>query len=175
MPARGFSGSSFGAAALCSPSDRRCSYVSAQTSPRPYRSLFGGSSSGSDPDADWLMVTMTEAYDQNVLGDVNQPLQKVFEQGGEFSELNAEMNYRAAGRRVQFHRQRAPRSAITPNRVNWSRVGHHVGVGATIQLSPRRLHSLNQTVAYSPSYLYRLFANSRLLNPGRSPSAAITP
>ena len=67
----------------------------AQTSARPYRSLFGGTSSGTDRDGDWLMVTATEAYDQNVLGDVNAPLQQVLQKGGEFSELTADMNYRA--------------------------------------------------------------------------------
>jgi hypothetical protein len=139
----------------------------AQTSTRPYRSLFGGTSSGTDRDADWLMVTMTEAYDQNVLGDLNQPIQGVLQQGGEFSELNAEMNYRADGRRVQFASTAGTTFRYYSEQRQLVGVGHHVGAGATIHLSPSASLALNQTVAYSPSYLYGLFANIAAPQPGQ--------
>src|SRR5437763_16019762 len=77
-------------------------HARAQSSPRPYRSLFGGASSGTDPNSNWFMLTTSEAYDQDVLGDVNAPIQRVFQKGGEFTELTGEINYRATVRRVQF-------------------------------------------------------------------------
>jgi hypothetical protein len=131
----------------------------AQTSARPYRSLFGGSSSGTDPDGDWLMLTATEAYDQNVLGDVNAPVQQVLQKGGDFTEVNAEMNYRAASRRVQFASTAGTTFRYYRSEAQFLGVGHHVGAGATINLSPSTILSLNQTAAYSPSYLYGLFTN----------------
>jgi hypothetical protein len=133
--------------------------VLAQTSPRPYRSLFGGSSSGTDRDSNWLMLTTTEAYDQDVLGDINAPIQQALQKGGEFTELNAEMNYRAMGRRVQFASTAGTTFRYYHGEDQFLGVGHHVGAGATVSLSPSTVLSLNQTVAYSPSYLYGLFAN----------------
>jgi hypothetical protein len=131
----------------------------AQSSPRPYRSLFGGSSSGADRDTDWFMLTTTEAYDQNVLGDVNAPVQQVLQKGGEYTEVNAEMNYRADGRRVQFASAGGTTFRYYRDQNQFLGVGHHAGAGATINFSPSTILSLNQTAAYSPSYLYGLFTN----------------
>jgi hypothetical protein len=131
----------------------------AQTSTRPYRSLFGGSASGTDRDSNWLMVTTTEAYDQNVLGDVNAPIQEAIQKGGEFTEVSAEMNYRAVGRRVQFSSTGGTTFRYYGAEAQLVGVGHHVGAGATVKLTPSAALSLNQTVAYAPSYLYGLFAN----------------
>jgi hypothetical protein len=142
-------------------------FALAQSSPRPYRSLFGGASSGTDRDSDWLMVTMTEAYDQDVLGDVNAPIQQVFQRGGEFTELNGEMNYRATGRRLQFASTAGTTFRYYRDQEQLVGVGHHAGVGATVKLSPSASLLLNQTVAYSPSYLYGLFANIAAPQPGQ--------
>jgi hypothetical protein len=139
----------------------------AQQSARPYRSLFGGVSSGTDRDNDWMMFTITEAYDQNVLGDVNAPIQQALERGGVFTELTAEMNYRATGRRVQFASTGGTNFRYYGDQDRLLGVGHHVGAGLTITLSPQTSLSLNQTAAYSPSYLYGLFAAIAAPGPGQ--------
>jgi hypothetical protein len=131
----------------------------AQTSPRPYRSLFGGASSGTERETNWFMLTATEAYDQNVLGELNQPLQPVFQKGGPFTELTGEMNYRATTSRLQLSTTGAANFRYYPSQDQLVGVGHHVGLGATIKLSPSTSFTVNQTAAYSPSYLYRLFTD----------------
>ncbi len=81
------------------------------------------------------MVTATEAYDQNVLGDVNAPLQQVLQKGGEFSELTADMNYRADGRRVHFASTGGTTFRYYRDQDQFVGIGHHVGAGATVNLS----------------------------------------
>lgn len=139
----------------------------AQQSTRPYRSLFGGASSGTDRDADWLMFTTTEAYDQNVLGDANAPLQQALQRGGMFTELTGEMNYRVTGRRVEFASTAGTTFRYYQDQDQVLGVGHHVGAGETIKVSPQTSVALNQTVAYSPSYLYGLYASIAPPGPGQ--------
>jgi hypothetical protein len=91
----------------------------------------------------------------------------VFQRGGEFTELNGEMNYRATGRRLQFASTAGTTFRYYRDQEQLVGVGHHAGVGATVKLSPSASLLLNQTVAYSPSYLYGLFANIAAPQPGQ--------
>ncbi len=138
----------------------------AQVSQRPYKSLFGGSASGTDRNEDWVMFTVTQAYDQDVLGDIGQPLQKALEQGGFYTELNGETNYRVTGRRVELSLNGGTTFRYYRDEDAVVGVGHHGGMGATFHLSPATSLLVSQTIAYSPSYLYGLFADVMAPQPG---------
>ena len=118
------------------------------------------------------MFTATEAYDQNVLGDASAPIQQSLERGGMFTELTAEMNYRATGRRVQFASTGGTDFRYYSDQDRILGVGHHAGAGMTIALSPQASVVLNQTAAYSPSYLYGLFAAIASPGPGQVNTAS---
>jgi hypothetical protein len=127
-----------------------------QSSSRPYQGLFGGASSGTDRDPFALSVTIAEAHDQDLLGDViTGP--SAYQIGGRFTELSADASYRLDTHKVQFAATGGTNFRYYDEQDAIVGVGQYGGAGVWIPLSRSTSFAANQTVSYAPSYLYRLF------------------
>jgi hypothetical protein len=131
----------------------------AQTSSRSYRGLFGGASSGTERDPLALSLTVTEAYDQNLLGEVTSA-PSVYQLGGRFTQLSAGVRFLGSGRKVQFSSTAGTNLRYYDQQDVLVGIGQYAGAGISVILSPKTSFSANQTISYAPSYLYRLFATA---------------
>lgn len=139
----------------------------AQAEGRSYQGLFSGASAGTDRAPASLQVTVAEAYDQDVLGAAGSvPI--ALEPNRLFTQLTADLSYRVAGRNVQFASTAGANFRYYSEQDQVVGVGHHVGAGLSANLSRTTSLTLNQTVAYAPSYLYRLFASVAPPEPGQT-------
>jgi hypothetical protein len=132
----------------------------AQTaSGRPYRGVFGGGQEGRESGQTLdVVATLIQAYDDNLFADGSRVGQAGIVHGGFFTFVGADAAYNRRGERVQFGF--TGRSAVRYfNEAGiFASVGHSVAAGLGAELSRRWRLSLNQTAAYSPSYLQELFA-----------------
>jgi hypothetical protein len=139
------------------PSQTPAASTSAQASSRSYRGLFGGSSSGTERDPLAVSLTVAEAYDQDLLGSLySNP--SVYQIGGRFTEFMANIQYRADGRKVRFSTTVGTDLRYYDQQDVFVGAGQYAGAGLSISLTRDTTVTVNQTVSYAPSYLYRLFA-----------------
>ncbi len=124
---------------------------------RPAPSLFGGMTQRSGESPAGLLVTVTEAYDQNVLAEGGPP-QGALESGGLFTDFTANFNARVQRRRLQFSTSAGSDVRYYPDQHTTVGVGHY-GSFAITHSSPRTVFFADGGIAYAPSYLYRLFAS----------------
>jgi len=139
----------------------------AQAADRPHQGLFGEPSAGTSGDNASLTLTIAEAYDQDVSGAAG--LVPTSPQTNRlFTRLAADFSYRADGRNVQFASTAGGNFRYYSDQDRVSGVAHHAGAGLSANLSRTTSLLINQTVAYSPSYLYRLFASVAPSEPGQA-------
>jgi len=137
-------------------------------SQRPYKGLFGGPVKASAALTHELNVTLSaaEAYDDNLLaarGGGITPTAAIV--GGFYSMFLADAAYSWQGSRVQFGATGG--TAIRYyNESDAVEVGYTTGVGFSAELGRHSSFSANQTIAYSPSYLYGLFPSVTTAAPG---------
>src|SRR5581483_5843770 len=124
---------------------------------RPAPSLFGGMTQRSGESPAGLLVTVTEAYDQNVLAEGGPP-QGALESGGLFTDFTANFNARVQRRRLQFSTSAGSDVRYYPDQHTTVGVGHYLSFAIT-HSSPRTVFFADGGIAYAPSYLYRLFAS----------------
>jgi hypothetical protein len=127
-----------------------------QSNSRPYQGLFGGASSGTDRDPFAFSVTIAEAHDQDLLGDViTGP--SAYQIGGRFTQLGADGAYRLDTHKVQFAATGGTNLRYYDEQGTVVGTGQYGGAGVSFPLSRNTSFAANQTVSYTPSYLYRLF------------------
>jgi hypothetical protein len=140
---------------------------------KPYKALFGGNNT---PQADHtfdLNVTLAGAYDDDVYGDLlggSDPLRP--QVGGFSTMLLAGADYNWRGRRVQFGATASSALRHFAETDEFQNVSQTAGLGFSAELGQRTNLMLNQTIAYSPSYLYGLFPSVVQPGPGEVPTAA---
>lgn len=136
-------------------------FAQTRTTPRSYRSLFGGAASGDERVPSALSLTFAEAYDGNVLGEARVPLATAFQASGFFTEMTADVTYRTAdtGRRVQFASSAGTNFRYYSQQDEVLGIGHYAGAGLVANLSNDTVLRVNQTITYIPSYLYKLFVD----------------
>ncbi len=125
---------------------------------RSFRGLFGGVSSGTERDASALAISITESYDDNLLGDVAPVTEIAQQQSGFYTGLTADLNYHAGSGDLQFAATGSTNIRYFPSEDRVYGVGHSAGAGVSARFGQRTTLLANQTVSYMPSYLYQLFA-----------------
>jgi len=149
-----------------------CLSVAAQTtgSARPFRgALFG--SHGTEASTQRLDVSglVLEAYDDNLfatLGGSVDPRSRPV--AGFYSMLLPSIDYGLAHRRFQLGVTGASALGYYPDLHEVRSLSHNLGAGFSAQPGRRTTILLNQTAAYSPSYLYGLFPAGPDVTPGDS-------
>jgi hypothetical protein len=143
------------------------SHALAQTIDRSYRGLFGAASAGADRDRAALQVTIAEALDQDTPAGGAIPVPTAPQTNRLFTRLTADLSVRAGGD-VQVAATAGGSFRYYSELDQVTGVGHHAGVGVSTNASRTTSLVVNQTVAYSPSYLYRLFASVAAPEPGQA-------
>jgi hypothetical protein len=148
-------------------------FAQAPPSDRAFRGLFAAPVGPPARQTMNLTLTFTEAYDQDVLAEGGAgPNSGVPSLSGYSSMLTARTEYTRHGRRTQLGitaasdlRYYAPLKTVRST-------SGSVGLGVSTSLPGGATWLFNQTVAYSPSYLYGLFPGPPSGNPGGLPSPA---
>jgi hypothetical protein len=134
---------------------------------RPFRGLFGSARGPVASQTLDFTASVTEAYDDDVLADTGTTFEPVGEErvSGFFTSLAPSLRYQALGRTAQFNVNVASAFAHYPHLSGLRSISHSGAVGTAFQLGRTRL-MFNQTMAYSPSYLYDLFPSVAEPAPG---------
>lgn len=128
-------------------------------SSRPFRGLFGGIA----PDRqarERLEFTLSvgEGYDDDVFFELRRgTLRSAGGTRGFYSMLAATGEYDKHGQRVRFAASASAMLRYYNQLSEVKTLGQTAGLGVSTAISRRTTFTVNQTVAYSPSYLYSLF------------------
>ena len=125
----------------------------------PRGGVFGGgpatTTGGSRLD---VTATVSQALDSETLPELQSRIQQGDPQSGGYSSmLIASANYERLRRRTQVAGTAFSAFRYYQRLDQVSSVTHSAGLGGTVRLSSRSTLEMNQTAAYSPSYLYQLF------------------
>jgi len=143
--------------------------VAAQTgSARPFHgALFGAHEIQNSSQALDVSALVLEAYDDNLfatLGGTVDPRSRPA--SGFYSMLLPGIDYRVTRPRYQFGVTGTSALGYYPDLHEVRSISHNVGAGISAQTGRRTTILLNQTAAYSPSYLTGLFPGSPDVSPG---------
>ncbi len=143
-------------------------------SPRVYQGQFGTTTDTTAEQKLDLTATVSEAYDDNVNADQNGslPNPSTAQVGGFFTQFGGTANYAWQKRGLQFAATGASTFRYYNDLGEVASVSHTAGVGFSAELARRTHLSVNQTVAYSPSYFYGLFPSVTTPVPGSAQPAA---
>jgi hypothetical protein len=126
--------------------------------------VFAGTLPRTNGATSGLLVTLTEAYDENVLAEGATPIQSSLEAGGFYTDLNATFNARVQHQRMQYGVAGGTDFRYYREQQTTTGIGHYGSTGLTYA-SDRTTVSADGGVAYAPSYLYRLFASGAASSP----------
>jgi hypothetical protein len=154
-----------------------CLPAEAQTtgSSRPFRgALFGANRVDNSAQRLDVSVLLLEAYDDDVFGttggsQVNPGTRQV---GGYFTMLQPAFDFQWSGRGAQFAATEASALGYYPELREVRSISHTGGVGVSVQLGSGTTLFLNQSAAYSPSYLFGLYPSTAEPAPGDAIPAA---
>lgn len=135
-----------------------CPAYSQRTAPRrPSGGLFGATRSDVAA-ADRLNFTfiLAEGLESAVPPDLASRVSRELQTGGYSTQLAAASEYAHTGKRLRLASTATTAFKYYQSLDRFDALGHTVGVGANIRL-PNSSVQLNQSAAYSPSYLYQLF------------------
>jgi len=144
--------------------------AAAQTigSARPFHgALFGAHGTVSSPQTLDVSALVLEAYDDNLLatlGGTIDPRSRPV--GGFYTMLQPGVDYRLTHRRVRVGVTGASAFGYYPDFRELRSLSHNLGGGVSLQAARQTTILLNQTAAYSPSYLYGLFPTGPDVSPG---------
>jgi hypothetical protein len=143
-------------------------------SPRPFRgALFGANRADNSTQRLDVSVSLLEAYDDDVFGTTGGSVNPATRQvGGYFSMLQPAFDFRWTGRRAQFAATESSALGYYPQLGEVRSISHTAGIGLSAQFARRTTLFLNQTAAYSPSYLFGLFPSTAQPLPGDTIAAA---
>ena len=126
-------------------------------SDRPYRALFGRGSSGADGQSLDLSTTVVQAYDDNLLAEVGSVTPGAATLSGYYTMLQSAGAFAWATQRVQLGITGASAFRYYGQVGEFQSVSHSAGIGLSTTLPKRTGLAVNQSAAYSPSYLSGLF------------------
>jgi hypothetical protein len=147
-----------------------CLPAAAQTtgSARPFHgSLFGTHESANSTQKLDVLALVLEAYDDNLFATLGSTVDPRSRQvGGFYTMLQPGINYTLSHRRMQVGVTEASAVGYYPDFHEVKSISHTAGAGLSVQASQRTSIFVNQTAAYSPSYLYGLFPTQPDIAPG---------
>ena len=125
---------------------------------RPAGGLFGANRSDVAAAADRLNFTfiLAEGLESAVPPDLASRVSRELQSGGFSTQLAAAWDYARTGKRLNLASNASTAFKYYQSLDRFDALGHNLGVGANIRL-PNGSVQLNQSAAYSPSYLYQLF------------------
>jgi len=145
----------------------------AKLSDRPYRGVFGG---GHDLAARHTLdfsMQFDEAYDDNVFADSGvQPTPGSQQDSGYYTNLVANGSYAWKGTRAQIAANAASTLRHYEGIQGIRVIGTTAGLGLSALMTSRTRLFVNQSAAYSPSYLFGLFPTVEPPAPGDQPPAS---
>jgi hypothetical protein len=143
-------------------------WAQAAGSDRPFKgALFGGNRAVNSAQSLDISLSLLEAYDDDVFAGVGSTVTPTSRgTGGYFTALQSGIDYKRSGRRLSVGLSGASAFRYYPELRKVKSVSHTMGVGFSTQLGRRTTLLLNQTAAYSPSYLFGLFPGIRAAEPG---------
>ena len=147
-----------------------CMPVAAQTtgSARPFHgALFGVHSAQNSTQKLDVSAMLLQAYDDNVFATLGSNVAPGSGQvSGFFNMLQPAVDYRLTHARVQVGLTGASAMGYYPQFHELKSISHTAGAGVALDVARKATVFLNQTAAYSPSYLYSLFPGSIEMSPG---------
>src|SRR5262245_35485517 len=145
---------------------------------RPYRALFGHGSPGTEGQSLDVSAVVVEAYDDNLYADTGTVLPGTPPVTGYYTMLQSSGDYAWTARRVQLGVTAASAFRYYGQVGDVISVSQNAGIGVSTALSRRLTLAVNESFAYSPSYLSRLFpgvSDARLGDaPPASPNYAVS-
>lgn len=138
-----------------------CAVASAHAqSPRPYNSLFGGAATNLYRHQELTsQFLLAEGYDTNVLAAQPQSNPRGPQIGGAFTSLSAEAHYALKNRYAEMTAQGGTDLRYFNSIHEVAPVQHWLGAGVSVPLGRSTTALVNESLSYTPSYLYGLFAN----------------
>ena len=164
-------GSSACVTAVCVLGSGSVVLAQAPGSDRPYRALFGRGSQSGGHSLD-ASATLMGAYDDNVLAEGGAVSPGAGAVSGQYAMLQTGGAYAWATQRVQLGMTGASAFQYFAELSRVQSVSHSLGIGVSTTLPKRTGLSLNQAIAYSPSYLSELFAGLAEPSLGDAPPAS---
>jgi hypothetical protein len=140
-------------------------YAGAQTDSRPPSgSVFGGAGTGSKSSLQNLniMISVAEAYDQDVTDRTSGVDLQIFQGRGSYTTLTPQMDFKSGGDRFQVGITAGSSVRYYGDLHETIVVNHAIGAGFNVQLTPRTSVFLNEGVTYSPALFYGLFASTSI-------------
>jgi hypothetical protein len=146
-------------------------YAQSGGSRRPYRGLFGNPAPTRETHSLDLSATLIQAYDDNLLADIGR-IRPTPGLSGHYTMLLGDVAY--DWQREQFHLGLTASSAARYYSAlqEVRSLGHSAGIGVSVGIGDRTTLFLNQSAAYSPSFLYGLFPTLADPAPGMAPPIA---
>ena len=144
-------------------------------SDRPFKgALFGGNRPVNSAQSLDMSLSLLEAYDDDVFADVGSTVSSPTSRGvgGYFTALQSGFEYKHSGQRLSVGASGASVFRYYPELRKVRSVAHTMGAGFSTRLARRTTLLLNQTVAYSPSYLFGLFPGIAPVEPGDAMTSA---
>jgi hypothetical protein len=141
----------------------------AQPSTRPYQSLFANGSGDTNPAIHHkfdFSLSVLAAYDDDVLPGATGGLDPTTRPLSGYNTTyagNAQYGWQGRHMQAGFSAQSTVRQYVRFNEYNAS---HSAAAGFAVQLPRRTSVFVNQTVAYSPPYLFGLYPSLQLPTPG---------
>jgi hypothetical protein len=132
---------------------------------RPYRALFGHGNQGNEGELLNVSAVVAEAYDDNLLADGGGLTPGAATLTGRYSMFLGSAEYAWTTERLQLGVTGASAFRYYSQVGDVISVSQIAGVGLSAELSKRLTLAINESFAYSPSYLSRLFpgvADTRL-------------
>jgi hypothetical protein len=126
---------------------------------RPYRGLFGGGEGRSGGDGLNLTATLVEAYDDNLLAESGPASPDAPAVSGFYTMLQAGTDFSWSTPRLHIGASSTSAWRYYDPSGQVRNVSHSAGFGFGATVSERTRLFVNQSIAYSPSYLFGLFSD----------------
>lgn len=128
--------------------------------PGTFRPVFGGASADQAKGTNLNMtVDLAQAYDDNVLADPGGISLAPVQTSGFYTVVTPQVDLAARGDRVQLFVTAGSGARRYQDSQSFFITNHSFATGLNAQFSKQTTMSLNQSVGYTPSYLYGLFAS----------------
>jgi len=132
---------------------------------RPYRALFGHGNQGNEGELLNVSAVVAEAYDDNLLAEGGGLVPGATTLTGRYSMFLGDAEFAWTTQRIQLGVTGASAFRYYGQVGDVISVSQRAGIGLSAELSRRLTLAVNESFAYSPSYLSRLFpgvADTRL-------------
>jgi hypothetical protein len=142
------------------------------TSDRPFRGLFGHGQQGTLGHSLDVNATILGAYDSDLVADAGIVTPGAPRVDGYYTMLQTGGSYKWASSALELGITGASAFRSYGSLGDTHGVSHSAGVGLSSQIARHTKVALNQSVAYSPAYLYALFPNVADVPLGDAPPTA---